>query len=431
MTLLGRTLRQLAPAVGALASAPLVLALFGCAVAQSGEPPYVDPGPTGGPPSDATVFLGRRATTLNAWEPSTTAGWTLKDGVLRAPAKGKGLASQQPIGDVQIHMEFRTTADDASTVPTVLLQGKYAVPGTTEGALLEPGPADSAPPGDAVILFDGSSLRQWIHPDGRPARWDIVDGILQCRPGTGNIISRYRFKSVQLHVEFATPYMPNARGQGRGNSGVYVQGRYEIQVLDSYKNRTYFNGQCGALYGQYAPLVNVCRPPKQWQTYDILFTAPVCDDAGNVRKFARLTVLHNGVVIHDNVEVKGPTGGALDHFVCRAGPLLLQDHGNLVQFRNIWLRNLDGNSVALAPRKAGRWQSYDIIFRAPRVDSDGTVLERGRVTLLHNGVLVRDRVPVGPQKGERAEVTSGTLVLATGPFEYRNIWVRGIEPSKR
>ena len=406
-----------------------LLLLAGCAWAQSAkEPPYVDPGPPGGPPADATELLSRSSPKLDAWTQSD--GWQIDGDVLRAPRKGDKLVSRAEFGDAQLHIEFRSLSDSGRhLVAPIWLHGRYEVPGEAPGQSITPGSSDVAPPEDAVVLFDGSSLGEWVHPDGTPARWQIVDGVLQCRPGTGNVISRTRFKSVQLHVEFATPYMPNARGQGRGNSGVYVQGRYEIQVLDSYKNRTYFNGQCAAIYGQYPPLVNACLPPKKWQRYDILFTAPVCDENGNVRAQGRMTVWHNGVVVHDDVELHGPTGGALDHRICEAGPLMLQDHGNLVRFRNIWLRHLDGTQVSLAPRATGEWQSYDIIFRAPRVGSDGKVIRRGRITVLHNGVLIRDRVPVGPQVGEPLRDTTGPLALAAGPFEYRNIWVRAIEPK--
>ncbi len=408
---------------GELACGLMILA--GCALAQGAkEPPYVDPGPPGGPPSDATVLLDRKDPSLDAWQPRD--GWEIDGAVLRAPRDGERLVSRVAFGDVQLHVEFRALDGSATHAP-VWLHGRYEVPGSGAGKVVKPGRDDTAPPADAVALFDGTTLSEWIHPDGRPAQWQLVDGVLRCRPGSGNIITKTQFGSVQLHVEFATPYMPRARGQGRGNSGVYVQGRYEIQVLDSYKNRTYFTGQCAAIYGQYPPLVNACRPPRQWQTYDILFTAPECDDRGNVRAQGRMTVFHNGVLVHDDVALRGPTGGALDHNVCQAGPLMLQDHGNLVQFRNIWLRHLDNGTVALAPRDPGQWQSYDIVFRAPRVGADGRVLKRGRITVLHNGVLIRDRVPVGPQVGERLEKSTGPVALAAGPFEYRNIWIRAIE----
>lgn len=206
--------------------------------------------------------------------------------------------------------------------------------------VVDPGATGKAP-ADAVVLFDGTDLSQWTKRDGSPAGWAIENGELVCTPRTGDIMTRHRFRSAQLHVEFATPHMPDATGQGRGNSGVYVQGRYEIQVLDSFNNETYADGSCGALYRQFAPLVNACRPPKEWQTYDIVFHAPKCDAEMKVVEPGRLTVLHNGVLIHDHIAIKDVCGGELDRNVAEPGPLLLQDHGNLVRFRNLWVRSLE------------------------------------------------------------------------------------------
>src|ERR1017187_2171861 len=132
------------------------------------------------------------------------------------------------------------------------------------------------PPSDAVILFDGKDIAQWVYKYGRPASWPIVNGILTCKSGTGNIYTRRKFGSAQIHVEFSTPEMPNAHGQAPANNGAFLQGRYEIQILDSFNNPTYAIGSSGAVYGQYAPLVNVSRPPGEWQSYDIIFHAPKC-----------------------------------------------------------------------------------------------------------------------------------------------------------
>lgn len=404
----------------------LAMALIGCVYGQElKEPPYVDPGPPGGPPADATRLVDRYRPTLDPWRQDTTKGWEIEGNVLKAPAEGVALVSKQSFGDVQLHVEFRVTAE-GQALPSLKLAAGAEVPGPGEGTIVTPGETDTSPPADAVVLFDGKSLDQWVHPNGRPARWEIIDGVLQCKPGTGNIISKEVFRDARLHVEFATPYMPDARGQGRGNSGVYLQGRYEVQVLDSYQNKTYFDGQCGAIYRQYPPLVNVCRPPLQWQTYDIIFRAPRCDESGRVLENPRATVLHNGVLIHDDVEIHGPTGGHLDENVCAPGPLMLQDHGNTVRFRNIWLRHLDEQrSVREAPRAVGEWQTYDVIFRAPRLDDNGRVRERGRLTVLHNGVLIRNRVPVGPAVGEQlAEGVLAPIVLPAGHLEYRNVWMR-------
>jgi hypothetical protein len=205
-----------------------------------------------------------------------------------------------------------------------------------------PGP----PPSDAVILFDGKDVSQWEYENGRAAAWPIVDGALTCKSGTGNLYSKRKFGSAQIHVEFAVPSMPNAHGQARANSGVYLQGRYEIQILDSFNNPTYANGSAGAVYGQYAPLVNVSRPPKEWQSYDIVFHAPKCGPDRQLTSPGTVTVLYNGVLVQDNVAIRGRTTSSDNTDVCEDGPLMLQDHYHpdvketFMQFRNIWVRPL-------------------------------------------------------------------------------------------
>lgn len=197
------------------------------------------------------------------------------------------------------------------------------------------------PPLNAVILFNGKDLNNWIkRGDSSPAEWTVDDGVMTVKPGTGDIMTTQKFTDFVLHVEFMTPLMPEARGQGRGNSGVYLQGRYEVQVLDSYGIDVPGHGDCGGVYGQFAPLVNACKPPQEWQTYDICFRAARVDESGNVLEHARLTALQNGQVIHNNVQLLGATGGAVDEDVSAPGPLLLQDHGNLMKFRNIWVVEL-------------------------------------------------------------------------------------------
>ena len=196
-------------------------------------------------------------------------------------------------------------------------------------------------PPNAIILFDGTDLDRWVKRDGSSApEWDVADGIMTVRPGTGDIMTKQTFTDFVLHLEFMTPYMPDKQGQARGNSGVYLQGKYEIQVLDSYGVEDPGTGDCGAIYGQFAPLVNACKPPQEWQSYDACFRAARVDEAGNVLENARLTLLQNGQVIHNNIETKGPTGGAMDADVSTPGPILLQDHGNLMKFRNIWILEL-------------------------------------------------------------------------------------------
>ena len=206
-------------------------------------------------------------------------------------------------------------------------------------------------PEGAVVLFDGGDLGEWTHRGGEAARWTVSDGAVTVVPKTGDIISRETYRDAFLHLEFRNADMPQASGQGKSNSGVYVQGRYEIQVLDSSGWKVPGRGDCGAIYDQFAPLVNACRPPLQWQTYDIIFRAARVDGAGAVTEPARITLLHNGLVIHNNVIVRGTTGGALDQEVGRPGPLRLQDHGHPVQYRNIWLVHLpEEGSAEYGPR---------------------------------------------------------------------------------
>ncbi len=202
-----------------------------------------------------------------------------------------------------------------------------------------------APPSDAVVLFDGKDASQWVHKDGSPEKWPVQNGALVCNTSAGDIFSKQKLGSAQIHVEFAIPYMPQQHDQARGNSGVYLQSRYEIQVLDSYQNPTYADGSGGALYGQYPPLVNASRKPEQWQTYDIVFHAPKCTD-GKVTAPGTLTLFQNGVLIQDHVNIKGPTPEALDKNVCEPGSLRLQAHHHpdakttFMRFRNIWYRPL-------------------------------------------------------------------------------------------
>jgi Domain of Unknown Function (DUF1080) len=209
-----------------------------------------------------------------------------------------------------------------------------------------PGSLPGQPPSDAIVLFDGKDVSQWEYKDGRAAAWPVVDGVLTCKSGTGNIYSKRKLGSAQIHLEFAVPSMPNAHGQARANSGIYLQGRYEIQILDSFNNPTYANGSAGALYGQYAPLVNVSRPPKEWQSYDIVFHAPKCGPDRQIATPGTVTVLYNGVLVQDNVTIRGRTTSSDNTDVCEDGPLMLQDHYHpdvketFMQFRNIWVRPL-------------------------------------------------------------------------------------------
>src|SRR5215470_8463441 len=180
----------------------------------------------------------------------------------------------------------------------------------TEPKIIDPGDATRAP-SDAVVLFDGKDLSKWVSlKDGGPAKWEAKDGSMVVARGTGSIRTKREFDDIQLHIEWATPAEVVGDDQGRGNSGIFLQGVYEVQVLDSYNNKTYFHGQAGSIYKQYAPLVNACRKPGEWQTYDIIYHAPRFDADGILQKPGTVTVLQNGVLVQDNVEIKGSTGPA-------------------------------------------------------------------------------------------------------------------------
>ena len=218
--------------------------------------------------------------------------------------------------------------------------------------VVDPGGPGKAP-SDAVVLFDGRDNSGWTTMSGAPSKCAVADGVMSCRTGAGDTQSTEKFRDAQIHLEFNLPYEPEMRGQGRANSGVLLQNRYEIQILDSFENQTYANGSCGALYGQSAPLVNACRRPGEWQSYDIVFRAPRCATDGAVETPGSLTLLHNGVLIQDHVPVRARK------CVADTGPLVLQDHGQFVgrkiatasgvtegapdttvKFRNIWMRRL-------------------------------------------------------------------------------------------
>ena len=199
-------------------------------------------------------------------------------------------------------------------------------------------------PSDAVVLFAGDDLTQWVAMNGSPTRWVVKDGAMECVPGSGYIRTLRCFGDAQVHLEFASPAKVEGSSQGRGNSGVFFGlTRYEIQVLDSYQNPTYADGSCASIYNQYPPLVNASRPPGEWQSFDILWTAPRFDAAGRLVSTARVTLFHNGVLVHHNAELVGNTG-----WVTRGPyrahpeklPIALQDHGNPVRYRNIWVREL-------------------------------------------------------------------------------------------
>jgi hypothetical protein len=201
----------------------------------------------------------------------------------------------------------------------------------------------TAAPSDAIILFDGKNLDEWEQATTKgKAPWTIADGAMTVNPGQGDVRTKRKFNDFQLHIEWRTPEKVQGEGQGRGNSGIFLQENYELQVLDNYENKTYSNGQAGSIYKQLIPLVNVCRKPGEWQTYDVVYTAPRFNDDGSVKSPARVTVLQNGVLVQNNSEIKGKSLYIGKPYYEKHGALgiQLQDHGNLVSYRNIWIREL-------------------------------------------------------------------------------------------
>jgi hypothetical protein len=211
-------------------------------------------------------------------------------------------------------------------------------------AVVDPGPpGPPAPvPSDAIVLFDGTGLSGWTGEKGGPARWRMENGYMEVAAGTGSIKTVQGFGDCQLHVEWASPAEVTGEGQDRGNSGVYLMDTYEVQVLDCYNNTTYADGTAAAIYGQYPPLVNACRKPGEWQTYDIIFHAPRFGADKKLVAPARITVLHNGVLVQDNVTILGPTTQDKPEYAWHPDrmPIQLQDHNHPVRYRNIWLREI-------------------------------------------------------------------------------------------
>ena len=239
------------------------------------------------------------------------------------PSSGSTQAQSRPVTDWPVHSTARPQ-------PPIVAPPPFS---------------SSAPPTDAIVLFDGRSLDAWRSADrpDAPARWKVENGYMEVARGTGCIGTVRSFGDVQLHIEWSAPASPTAEGQNRGNSGVFLMERYEVQVLDSYRSETYPDGQAAAIYGQFPPLVNASRPPGEWQSYDIVFRAPRFEGDGKLLSPARMTVIHNGIVVHNNVELTGPTAHqARPPYEAHAERLriTLQDHGDPVRFRNVWVRDL-------------------------------------------------------------------------------------------
>lgn len=213
-----------------------------------------------------------------------------------------------------------------------------------EPKIVSPGKTAADAPADAIVLFNGKDLAEWQTDDGKPAKWKVDGDVVTVVKGTGVIKTKRAFGDCQLHVEWRTPAEVKGEGQGRGNSGIFLMGLYELQVLDSYNNRTYSNGQAGSIYKQTAPLANASRKPGEWQTYDIIFTAPRFNKDSSVKSQGRITVLHNGVLVQNNTAIWGATqyiGIATNTWHKEKEPIVLQDHGDAVSFRNIWIRELE------------------------------------------------------------------------------------------
>ena len=237
---------------------------------------------------------------------------------------------------------------DGYTDTPMLPSGKWHVhdPARPQPPVVTPGVtfSDAAPaPSDAIVLFDGHDLSHWMGDKGKPA-WKVRDGYMEVEPHSGYIHTKEAFGDCQLHLEWAEPAVAVGASQDRGNSGVFLQGIYEVQILDNYENPSYADGLCGGLYGQSPPLANVCRKPGAWQTYDIIFEAARFGADHKLIRPASMTVLQNGVLVHHKQALLGPTGwrmlASYKKETPARGPLALQDHGNPVRFRNIWIRNI-------------------------------------------------------------------------------------------
>lgn len=197
-------------------------------------------------------------------------------------------------------------------------------------------------PSDAIVLFDGKDAKAWKHYDGTDCKWNVYGGIMTVVPGTGSVQTKQEFGDCQMHIEWRSPNEPDKEGQDKGNSGVFFQGRYEIQILNSFRNRTYSNGQATAVYKQHIPLVNATKPSGEWNTYDIIFHAPKFAADGKKMQSGTFTVIHNGVLVQDHVEIYGTSEyiGPPKNIAHGDGSIMLQDHSNTISFRNIWVRPL-------------------------------------------------------------------------------------------
>lgn len=237
-------------------------------------------------------------------------------------------------------VSFFVSAQDTSTLPPEATEFYEPVP-----IKVNPGPDAAFPPEDAIVLFDGSGLEAWESAGkGSAAQWEVSNNTMTVKPGAGDIRTTQDFGDIQLHLEWRAPKEIKGKGQGRGNSGVIIMEKYEVQILDSYNNETYTNGQAASVYKQSPPLVNAMNPPGEWNVYDIIFKAPRFNKDGMLINPATVTVLHNGILVQDHYRLRGPTEyRGISNYTPHPEklPLLLQDHGDRVSFRNIWVRELN------------------------------------------------------------------------------------------
>lgn len=261
---------------------------------------------------------------------------------LEFPLKGATEKSSEFSGKINLgeerggEAEFKFEIEDGELEGTIK-NDAVDVKIDMERTYNKPESIGAKPPEGAVVLFDGKSAEKFTQGDGKPAKWEVVDGALRIKPGSGSIVSKDKFDNQQLHIEFRTPFLPLMRGQGRGNSGVYVGGNFEIQVLDSFGEEPKDN-EAGGIYKVSVPKENASLPPGEWQAYDITYFAPKTDASGKVTEPGEITVVYNGTPIHEKLAVTGPTAGGIGTDIGKPNPLMLQDHGNLVEFRNIWIK---------------------------------------------------------------------------------------------
>jgi hypothetical protein len=255
-------------------------------------------------------------------------------------ALASNLALAQTTKNVEVTIDGVSGFQDTPMQP----DGKWHVhdPARPQPPIVTPGmfSENATPPGDAIVLFDGKDLSQWVDKKtGGPVGWSVVDGV--AISAKGDIQTTNQFGDLQLHVEFREPTPATSSGQGRGNSGVFLMGQYEIQVLDCYHNKTYADGATAGVYGQHPPLANACRPPGEWQTYDIIFNVPHFGANGELLSPGYVTVFHNGVVAQNHQAIRGATNWKSPGIYTPhgpTGPIALQYHNNAVAFRNIWVR---------------------------------------------------------------------------------------------